>query len=149
MYSTWKTKVCSNHIRFLNLVEDRWFDSKLDDPNIQRLGGFHLSKSYLAIFGVIFTDSGLYDITKLIYEGELAAGGMLKSNSYDKAIRAYLLIHEAILQHVILASAFTDNDLSLMKTIKLDCSKNHARICSRDIPMACLIPSKSFFALNT
>ena len=55
---------------------------------IPRLRGFHLLKSYLATFGVIFADSGLHDIIKLIYEGEVAADSILNSNSYDKAIPA-------------------------------------------------------------
>ena len=46
-------------------------------PIIPRLRGFHLWKSYLAIFGVIFAGSGLHDIIKPIYEGELAADSML------------------------------------------------------------------------
>ena len=104
-------------------------------PIIPRLSGFHLLKSYLATFGVIFACSGLHDIIKLIYEGELAADSVLNGNSYDKAIRAHFLIDAAILQHVIPASTFTDNELLLMKTIILDCSKNHARIGSKDIPM--------------
>ena len=99
-------------------------------PIIPRLGGFHLLKSYLASFGVIFADSELHDIIKLIYEGELAADSILNRNSYDKTIRAH------ILQHVIPASTFTDNELSLVKTIILDCSKNHAGIGSKNIPMA-------------
>ena len=53
-------------------------------PIIPRLGGFHLLMSYLATFGVIFADSGLHDIIKLIYEGELAADSILNGNSYDK-----------------------------------------------------------------
>ena len=61
-------------------------------------------KSYLATFGVIFANSGLHDIIKLIHEGELAADSILNGNSYDKAIRAHFLIDAAILQHVILAS---------------------------------------------
>ena len=104
-------------------------------PIIPGLSGFHLLKSYLATFGVIFACSGLHDIIKLIYEGELAADSVLNGNSYDKAIRAHFLIDAAILQHVIPASTFTDNELLLMKTIVLDCSKNHARIGSKDIPM--------------
>ena len=105
-------------------------------PIIPRLGGFPLLKSYLATFGVIFTDSGLHDIIKLIYEGELAADSILNGNSYDKAIRVHFLMDAAILQHVIPASTFTDNELSLMKTIILDCSKNVVGIGSKDIPMA-------------
>ena len=55
-------------------------------PIIPRLGGSHLLKSYFATFGVIFADSGLHDIIKLISEGKLAAGSILNGNSYDKAI---------------------------------------------------------------
>ena len=84
---------------------------------IPKLGCFHLLKSYLATFDVIFDDSGLYDIIKLIYEGELDADNILNGNSYDKAIRAHFLIDAAILQHVIAASTVTNNELSLMKTI--------------------------------
>ena len=58
---------------------------------------------------------------------------LLTAISYDKAIREHFLIDAAILQHVISAGAFTDNELSLMKTIILDCSKNHAGIGSKDI----------------
>ena len=93
-------------------------------PIIPRLGGFHLLKSYYATFGVIFADSGLHDIIKLIYK------------SYGKAIRVHFLIDATILQHMIPASTFTDNKLSLMKTIILDCSKDHAGVALKDIPMA-------------
>ena len=55
-------------------------------PIIPRLGGFHLLKSYFATFDVIFADSGLHDIIKLISEDELAADSILNGNSYDKAI---------------------------------------------------------------
>ena len=68
-------------------------------PIISRLGGFHLSKSYVATFGVIFADSGLH------------------GNSYDKAIRTHFLIDATILQHVIPGSTFTNNEVSLIKTI--------------------------------
>ena len=66
----------------------------------------------------------------------LAADSILNGNSYDKAIRAHFLIDVAFHQHVIPASTFTDNELSLMKTIILDCNKNHTGIGSKDIPMA-------------
>ena len=86
-------------------------------PIISRLGGFHLLKSYVATFGVIFADSGLHDIIKLIYVGELVADSILNGNSYDKAIRAHFLIDATILQHVIPGSTFTNNEVSLIKTI--------------------------------
>ena len=104
-------------------------------PVIPRLHGFHSLKSYLATFGAIFADSGLHDIIKFIYEGQLAPESILNGNSYDKAIRAHFLINAAILQHVIPASTFTDDELFLIKMIILDCSKNHAGIGSKGIPM--------------
>ena len=104
-------------------------------PIIPRRGGFHLLKPYLASFGVIFADSGLHDIIKLIYEGELAADSILNYNSYDKAIRAHFLSDAAILQYVIPASTFSDNELSLTKKIILDCSKNHVGIGLKNIPI--------------
>ena len=55
-------------------------------PLIPRLGGFHLLKSYLATFGVIFADNGLYDIIKLKYDGELAPDSILSVNSHDEGI---------------------------------------------------------------
>ena len=67
---------------------------------------------------------------------------LLTAISYDKAIREHFLIDAAILQHVISAGAFTDNELSLMKTIILDCSKNHVGIGSKDIPVAKRFRSK-------
>ena len=88
-------------------------------PIIPRLCGFHFLKSYLATFRIIFADSGLHDIIKLIYEGELAAESILNGKSYNKVIRAHFLIDAAILQHVIPASTFTYNELSLMKAIIL------------------------------
>ena len=111
-------------------------------PIIPRLGGFHLLKSYLATFGVIFANSRLHDIIKLIYEGELAADSILNGNSYDKAIRVHFLINAAIFQHVIPANTFTDNELSLKKTIILDCSQNDVGIGLKDIPMAKRFRSK-------
>ena len=86
-------------------------------PIISRFGGFHLSKSYVATSGVIFADSGLHDIIKLIYVGELAADSILNGNSYDKAIRTHFLIDATILQHVIPGSTFANNEVSLIKTI--------------------------------
>ena len=59
---------------------------------IPRLGGFHLLKFYLATFAVIFADSGLHDIIKLIYEGELVVDSILDGNSYDKAICVHFLM---------------------------------------------------------
>ena len=86
-------------------------------PIISRLGGFHLLKSYVATFGVIFADSGLHDIIKLIYVGELTADSILNGNSYDKANRMHFLIDATILQHVIPGSTFANNEVSLIKTI--------------------------------
>ena len=111
-------------------------------PIIPRLGSFDLLKYYLATFGLNFVDSRLHDIIKLIYEGGLAADSILNGNNYDKVIRAHFLINAAILQHVNPASIFTDNELFLMKTIILDCSKNHAGIGLKDIPIAQIIRSK-------
>ena len=54
-------------------------------PIIPRPDGFHLLKSYLATFGVIFADSGLHDIIKFIFEDELTADSIFNGNSYDKA----------------------------------------------------------------
>ena len=48
----------------------------------------------------------------------------------------HFLIDAAILQHVNTANTFTDNELPLMKTIILDCSKNHVGIGSKDIPIS-------------
>ena len=135
MYSTWKNKLCCNHIPFTNLVEGSWFDSKSEDANNTKTWWFPFIKSYFATFEVIFADSGLHDIMKLIYEGKLAADSILNGNNYDKATRAHFLIDAAILQHMIPVSTFTDNELSLMKTI-LDCSKIHTGIGPKDIPMA-------------
>ena len=86
-------------------------------PIISILGGFHLLKSYVATFRVIFADSGLHDIIKLIYVGELTADSILNGNSYDKTIRTHFLIDATILQHVIPGSTFTNNEVSLIKTI--------------------------------
>ena len=94
---------------------------------IPRLGDFHLMKSYFAIFGVIFADSELHDLIKFIYDCELAADSILNGNSFEKAIQAHFLINVAISQHVIPAS--------IMKTIILDCSKNHIWFGLKDIPM--------------
>ena len=112
-----------------------WFEAR-GCQIIPRLGGFYLWKSYLATFSVIFADSWLHDIRKLIYEGELGADSIINSNIYDKTIWVHFLIDAAILQYVIPASTFTDNGLYLMKMIILDCSKNQVGIGSKDIQMA-------------
>ena len=105
-------------------------------PNNTKTWWFLFVEVFLATFGVIFADSGLHDIRKLIYEGELGADNIINSNIYDKTIRVHFLIDAAILQYVIPASTFTDNVLSVMKTIILDCSKNHLGIGSKDIQIA-------------
>ena len=72
-------------------------------------------KSFLETFGVIFADSGLRELVQLIYPGELVADSILNGNSYDKAIRAHLLIDAAIIQHVLPPNAFTDEELSAIE----------------------------------
>lgn len=54
-------------------------------PIIPRLGSFHLLKSYLVHFKVIFAERGILDIIKHIYEGELATNSILNENIYVMA----------------------------------------------------------------
>ena len=72
-------------------------------------------KSFLGTFGSIFADSGLHDMIQLIYPGELTADSILSGNSFDKAIRAHLLIDAAILQHVLPSAEFSQEELYEMK----------------------------------
>lgn len=46
-------------------------------PIIPRLGGFHLLKSYLGSLGNIMNDSGLLEMTQLIYPGSTTAKHIL------------------------------------------------------------------------
>ena len=76
-YSTINTAL----LRWIQLEKPNYAVITFDSPNllkavhlilsqrmltIPRLGGFHLLKSNLATFGVIFADSGLHGIMKLI-----------------------------------------------------------------------------------
>ena len=87
---------------------------------IPRLGGFHLSKSFLDTFRSIFADSGLRNIIQLIYPGNISADSILNGNSYDKAIRAHFLIDAAIVQHIMPPDQFSDDELMQMKNLITD-----------------------------
>ena len=83
-------------------------------PIIARLGGFHLLKSYLGSMGNIMKDSGLLEVIQLIYPGSTTASHIMDGGCFDKAIRAHLLIDEAIYQH-IMKLAFTEEERSDMR----------------------------------
>ena len=111
-------------------------------PIVPRLGGFHLLKSFLGTFGVIFADSGLHDIIQLIYPGAVTADSILNRNSYDKAIRAHFLIDAAIVQHLLPSNAFTDEEMAAMEISVNNVSENHTGIDSNDIPIAEMLQRK-------
>ena len=102
-------------------------------PMILRLGGFHLLKSFLGIFGAIFAGRGIRDILQLIYPGEIAADSILNGNSYDTAIRFHFLIDAAIFQHVFTLNMFTDGEFSTMERSVNNASNDQNGIESSDI----------------
>ena len=57
-------------------------------PNIPRLGGFHLLKSFLGLIGYLMKGSGLEDCIKLLYPDQIVFG-----NAYYKALRAHFMIN--------------------------------------------------------
>lgn len=61
-------------------------------------------------------DSGLLELIQLIYPGSTTANHILNGGSFDKAIRAHLLIDAAIYQH-IMKNIFTDDELGEMRTL--------------------------------
>ena len=83
-----------------------------------QLGGFHLLKSYLGTFGVIFADSGLLELIQLIYAGSTtAADGVLTGGAFDKAIRAYLIIDAALTHHALPDDALTTEEEEQMNSL--------------------------------
>ena len=90
-------------------------------------------KSFLGTFGAIFAESGLRDIVQLIYPGELAADSILNGNSYDKAIRAHLLIDAAIIQHFLPPSMFTNEELNAMEMSVNNACDNQKGIYASDV----------------
>ena len=75
----------------------RWTDTVLCDRLVLRLGEFHTLCSFLTTVSSRFRNSGLEDI--LIESGIVAAGSMnsvLRCTSYNKCIRAYKLMYEAL-----------------------------------------------------
>ena len=65
-------------------------------------------------FGNFWSYICLQDVICLIYPDD-TADSILNGNSYDKAIRAHLLIDAAIVQHVIPPNTFTGDELKTME----------------------------------
>ena len=63
-------------------------------PVIVRLGGFHTPKSFLGCVGYIMADSGLKDIMRLVYPGDVTH--IMDDESYYKALRAHFLIDSTL-----------------------------------------------------
>ena len=124
MYSIWKTKLYCNHIRFTNLVEGSWFDSTSEDANNTKTSWFPFVKVLLSNFWCNFCWQWTPWHNKTHIWRWTGCWQHAHWYSYDKAIRGHFLIDAAILQHVIPASTFTGNELSLLKTIILDCSED-------------------------
>ena len=80
----------------------------------ERLGGFHLLKSYLGSIGSIMQDSGQLEVIQLIYPGSTTANHIIDGGCFDKAINAHLLINAAIYQH-IMQLAFTEKECDDMR----------------------------------
>ena len=99
-------------------------------------------KSFLGTFGAIFAESGLRDIVQLIYPGELAADSILNGNSYDKAIRAHLLIDAAIIQHLLPPSMFTNEELNAMEMSVNNACDNQKGIDASDVQVAEMLQTK-------
>ena len=108
---------------------------------IPRLGGFHLLKSFLGTFSVIFADCGLRDIIQLIYDGDIVADSILNGNSYDKAIRAHFLIDAAIIQHLV-SNSFTEEEVFSMKNVVETVNKIEDGVNDVDFPIVEAIKTK-------
>ena len=61
---------------------------------VVRLGGFHILKSFLGCIVCIIADSGLEELIKLLYYGDVTH--ISDGRSYYKASRAHFLIDAAI-----------------------------------------------------
>ena len=62
-------------------------------PIVVRIGGFHTLKSFLGCIGYIMADSGLEELIKLVYPGDVTH--ISDGGSYYKALRAHFLIDAA------------------------------------------------------
>ena len=59
-------------------------------PIVVRLGGFHTLKSFLDCIGYIMADSGLEELIKLVYPGDVTH--ISDGGSYYNALRAHFMI---------------------------------------------------------
>ena len=89
-------------------------------PIIVRLGGFHTLKSFLGCIGYIMTDSGLEDLIRLIYPGDVSH--IMDGGSYYKALRSHFLVDAALCSY-LLEDEITDEDLTDMKAYIAKCSQ--------------------------
>ena len=63
-------------------------------PIVVRVGGFHALKSFLGCIGFIMGDSGLEELFKIIYPGDVSH--IIDGSSYYKSLRAHFLIDAAL-----------------------------------------------------
>jgi hypothetical protein len=70
-----------------------------------RLGGMHLTMSFIASIGKLFGDGGLqHMLTASDVYADGTASSMLQGKQYDRGLRGIRLVHEA-LSHLLLSSA--------------------------------------------
>ena len=88
-------------------------------PVIVRLGGFHTLKSFLGCVGYIMADSGLEDLMRLVYPGDVTH--IMDGESYYKALRAHFLIDCALCCYLF-EDKIAEEDLEDMASYIAKCS---------------------------
>ena len=90
-------------------------------PVIVRLGGFHTPKSFLGCVGYIMADSGLEDLMRLVYPGDVTH--IMDGESYYKALRDHFLIYYALCCYLF-KDDMTEEDLVYMACYIAMCSND-------------------------
>ena len=92
-------------------------------PNIPRLGGFHLLKSFLGLIGYLMKGSGLEDCIKLLYPDQIVFG-----NAYYKALRAHFMINASLCTY-LLHEKLTIEEIMLVEDLIENCKDEKSLGC--------------------
>lgn len=86
---------------------------------VVRLGGFHVTLSFLGAIGHIMSGSGLEHALKTIY-AENSVEKILSGHAYSRAVRAHFLVHLSLAKRIMETIEFDDYERAEMDNLLRD-----------------------------
>lgn len=83
---------------------------------IPRIGGFHLSMSYMGGIGFTMDGSGLQEALCELY-AENSVDKIIKGHAYARSVRAHILIQLALSQHILSSFEMDDKEAEMIDEI--------------------------------